>query len=293
MTREPTFLFCVGAAKAGTSWLYRYLFTHPECYLRAIKELHYFDTIERRALRAHHQRESARLLRAEARRAEGDDSHATRRLIRDLTDWVAVLARGHRHLPSYRGYLTQGLGDRRLVADVTPGYALLSVQTLQDMARMAADVRFLYLLRDPVARMWSQARMIGAREARDDGEFAARSLAAMDRMLSGVEQGQPDREDYRGTITRLKAAVAPDRLLILLQDEMHSIPGLARLCRFLGIAPHPADAKTRENEGLPLPLPEDLHHRARRALRPQYDFVATLFPALPDSWRQNMTEVHP
>jgi len=38
--------FCVGAAKAGTSWLHRQVSDHPECHFRAINELHYFDAIE-------------------------------------------------------------------------------------------------------------------------------------------------------------------------------------------------------------------------------------------------------
>ena len=37
-------LFCIGAQKAGTSWLYTLLATHPECHL-PVKEVHYFDTV--------------------------------------------------------------------------------------------------------------------------------------------------------------------------------------------------------------------------------------------------------
>ena len=39
-------LFCIGAAKAGTSWLHTQLSAHPECHFRAIKELHYFDALD-------------------------------------------------------------------------------------------------------------------------------------------------------------------------------------------------------------------------------------------------------
>ena len=40
----PVLMFGVGAAKSGTSWLYQYLAAHPDCHLRSIKELHFFDT---------------------------------------------------------------------------------------------------------------------------------------------------------------------------------------------------------------------------------------------------------
>ena len=154
------------------------------------------------------------------------------------------------------------------------------------------DVRFLYLLRDPVSRLWSQARMLGQRRAADPSDFPAQSVAAMTDMLDGIEGGKADREDYAGAIARLREAVAPEKLLILLQDELMTIPGIARLCRFLGIVDHPADLAHREHEGLPLDLPATLRARAQAALRPQYEYVARLMPELPASWRKNMTEVH-
>ena len=39
-------LYCVGATKAGTSWLYRALHDHPGCAVRAVKEMHYWDTFD-------------------------------------------------------------------------------------------------------------------------------------------------------------------------------------------------------------------------------------------------------
>jgi hypothetical protein len=42
----PDFL-CVGAQKAGTSWLYHQLTLHPDFWMPPIKELHYFDTLSR------------------------------------------------------------------------------------------------------------------------------------------------------------------------------------------------------------------------------------------------------
>lgn len=49
MAQSPTLLFCVGATKAGTSWLYSYFAGHPAFYLRSVKELHYFYAHETEA----------------------------------------------------------------------------------------------------------------------------------------------------------------------------------------------------------------------------------------------------
>ena len=293
MSAEPTFLFCVGATKAGTSWLYRFLSRHPECHLRSIKELHYFDMLESGNYQRHRDRELARLASLQAEQASGQPMGPFReRMLRDTQEWVSVIGRDGEDIDGYRAYLAAGRGARKLVGDVTPAYALLPAERLGSMARMAADVRFVYLLRDPVSRLWSQARMVAFRKARSLADFPARAMQVMGEMIEAVGQGRTDREDYIGAITRLRAAVDPSRLFVQLQDEMMTVPGLAELCAFLGIATAPADFDKRVHEGTPLSLAEGLRARAQGALRPQYDFVAGLFPELPDSWRRNMIGVH-
>jgi hypothetical protein len=42
----PDFL-CVGAQKAGTSWLYHQLTLHPDFWMPPIKEPYYFETLSR------------------------------------------------------------------------------------------------------------------------------------------------------------------------------------------------------------------------------------------------------
>ncbi|RME99376.1 MAG: hypothetical protein D6773_13045, partial [Alphaproteobacteria bacterium] len=37
------FFLCVGAQKAGTTWLARMLANHPEIFFTPVKEIHYFD----------------------------------------------------------------------------------------------------------------------------------------------------------------------------------------------------------------------------------------------------------
>ena len=49
---DPTLLICVGATKAGTSWMYRYLHDHEAYYARSVKECHYFSTFNPKKLSA-------------------------------------------------------------------------------------------------------------------------------------------------------------------------------------------------------------------------------------------------
>ena len=57
---------CVGAAKAGTSWLHTQLQAHPECHFRSIKELHYFDALDGKGLALEREKHLAEQARVEA-----------------------------------------------------------------------------------------------------------------------------------------------------------------------------------------------------------------------------------
>lgn len=286
MADRPTLLFCVGAAKAGTSWLFRHLAQHPDCWLRSIKELHYFDMLERRTEARARRMLTERIatLRAETRPRAAVE-------LRDAEDWMRVISRSVADFDAYAAYLRQGNDGRPLVADITPAYALLPEARLAAMAALQDDTRFLYLLRDPVSRLWSQARMLARRRvAKGAADMQRAAHRIMERLIDRIDDGEKDREDYAGAIGRLRAVVPAARLMIQLTDDLLSVRGLALLHRFLGIREVPGNFDRNVHEGAPLVLTGILKRRAQAALRPQYDFVAGLFPELPESWRKNMSE---
>lgn len=284
MSDVPTLLFCVGAAKAGTSWLHRQLRAHPDCHLRTIKELHYFDTLESggfdRQIEIHRQR-----VLAVADAAVRPEVAARRR--RDAAEWLGVLQKRQHDPEAYLGYLMHGLRGRRLVADMTPAYGLLPVDRLRQMVEVVPDTRFLFILRDPLARLWSHVRMLASRRAaaRPSADMSVLTRAALSRVLKGDDPEAASRGDYAQSVVRLREAVPERRLLVLFQEEMMSEPGFARLCRFSGIEPRgDAQFDARVNEGSWLDLPDPLRARALAYLAPQYDFVAREFGPLPAGW---------
>lgn len=289
MIGQPTYMMGVGATKAGTTWLHRYLAGHPDCHLRAVKELHYFDALDfgqiDRQLKVHHAK-VAKLAR-EAAVSVGAKATRAARALQDVRDWLTVLERGTEDEAAYRAYLEAGLGRRRLVADITPAYAELSADRLRRIAALG-DVRFVYLLRDPVARLWSHVRMIAERSRAGAEDFVAEVGRVLDRVLSGAPSEAAKRSDYAAALARLNAAVDPARLLVMFHERMLTTPGIASLCAFLGIGAHPADFSRRVLEGRQLEMTADQAARMRAFLAPQYEFAATAFPDLPEAWRAQM-----
>jgi hypothetical protein len=271
----PTILFGVGATKAGTSWLWDWLRGHPQAHVRGIKELHWFDAVEAGRLDA-----AARDLRRQIADAEGRGAAPAR--LADLRTWLAVVERGDQ--AGYLDYLTAGAGTARLVADVTPAYALLPEGTLRQMGALTPDVRFLYILRDPVDRLWSHVRMIARRRTRDGDVTPDRCRRILMRTLRGEEPEIAVRSDYAGALARLTAAVAPARLMLQVFEEMFAQGPMDRIAAFLGLAPHPAQVAVRVHAGVDMVMPEAARARARDWLAPQYDHAARVLGRMPAAW---------
>jgi len=295
----PTVLVCVGATKAGTSWLYRYLHDHPDCHLRSIKELHLFDSLDFDDC-AHQYAVLERLRgdlarRRDAAEAAGEDWRRAN-LTRQIEDAEAAEAmlRAGEAAPEAAGkawlaYLLAGAEGRRLVADITPAYGLLAQERLARIAALAPEVRFVFLMRDPLERLWSHVRMHARRNCPPHNTVPRKSRNIMRRILMrGQERHITARGDYAGTVSRLRAAVPPERLHIGFTEEVLTEAGLRALCDFLGIPYRPADTGQRVHRGVALDMDDETREMAARYLAPQYDFVAKTFGRLPAGWQANM-----
>ena len=282
---QATLLFGIGAAKAGTTWLYRYLATHPGVRLPAVKELHYFDTCETGKF----DRQLARMQKEKARRTgrlpTGDVrlDKRLRREIRAYDRWLDVIA-----APSdaaYVSFLTADAGNARVVGDITPAYATVSEATLTRMAALAPVTRFIYLMRDPLDRLWSNIRMAAARRS---GALAATAAALLDKVVSGQDQTITARSDYATTLARVDAALDPRTLFLGFYETLFQPDTVAGICAFLGLSNHPARAQARVHAGETLEMTEEQRARALAWLAPQYDAVRQRMDTLPQRWTDNM-----
>lgn len=218
--RLPDFL-CIGAQRAGTTWLHQALAALPGVWLPPMKELHYFDHAEAPehwdAFRA---RQAVDLLLR----------------LRDPAQQALALDHGFGGPPTDGWYSRRfdGAPPGALLGEVTPAYATLDDAGIARVLALLPDVRVLLLLRDPVQRSLS-----GALHAL---RHAGQAITA-EAVAAAVEA--PDnraRSDYRGIIERWSAALPPGRLGLFFHDDLLAAPAqtLARIAGFLGLPP-PAD----------------------------------------------------
>jgi hypothetical protein len=141
MSRLPNF-FIVGAPKAGTTSLYNYLDQHPQIYMSAIKEPHFF---------------------AAEIRQENFGLELRRRIARDARGLREFLA-GPRREKRFGGIVTDWEDYLRLFANANHEAALgeasvcylWSPTAPERIAGRIPDARILVMLRDPVERAFSQ-----------------------------------------------------------------------------------------------------------------------------------------
>ncbi|KMW57846.1 hypothetical protein AIOL_002814 [Candidatus Rhodobacter oscarellae] len=286
----PTLMFCTGATKAGTSWLHRYISNHPECHMRGIKELHYFDALEfqdwKTWIKMVAGRRDTALREAERAKSEAQLINK-RRVAHDAQAWLDVLERRAQDDDAYMAYLTEGLSEQRLVGDFTPAYGLLPQRGLRHMAKLVPDVRFVYLLRDPVQRLWSHARMIAGRRAETPDEIPGRAVNIVKRTLRGKEEEIEKRSDYIRPLKRLRAAVDESQIHIAYYEELFNRDAIAELSKFLGISHAWADFDKRILESPKAEMEPGQWEAVREFLAPQYDGVREMLGRVPDLWDKN------
>ena len=289
--RAGRMLFCIGAQKAGTTWLYDFLCGHPECHFAPNKELHYFDVMAGRGKKIFEMRVG--LLRDMAARLAprtGSHNDFALRQMQSLSALLAIYTGGgppeatNRHAP-YLSYLLDDYQGQPAVCDITPGYAILDRVHFADMASIG-DARFIFIMRDPVDRMWSQVRMAVDSMQLPEAEYAP---ACIDRARHLIDSGQlarVTRARYDRTMQELDAAVAPDRVRYLFYETLFRQDTVDSICAFAGIAPREAAASARVNAGREMPIPPEIDAAFTAILAPQYDAARARFgAAVPASWR--------
>src|SRR5690606_12763205 len=146
-------------------------------------------------------------------------------------------------------------------------YARLSRGDFADIARIHANTRFIFIMRDPVDRLWSGIRHEFKVYGRDDQKAM---LAEFAKALEEPDSRHFQRSDYRRTMQELEAAVPIERILYLFYESLFSAQNGQRVADFLGIPSIEWQGAHKVHVGVPagIGLPEDLLRRACGAFAP-------------------------
>jgi hypothetical protein len=238
----PDFLV-IGAQKAGTTWLDRNLRTHPQIWLPPEKEIHFFDlprplpfaALLLAPVRAARHWAKARLERDWAKVKAGEQSLG-------WYLWYYFLPRTHRW---YRSLFTPSPGQ--ICGESTPRYATLPEAEIKRIHRKMPDLKIIYLLRDPIDRMWSDLAMFqgprfGGGGLRNSDKKTVRSFLS--------DRANLAHSMYSTNLNRWRKFYPGERIYIGYTEEIQNAPQdlLQNLYSFLGADPNEPAAYARANE---------------------------------------------
>ncbi|QHQ34605.1 sulfotransferase [Algicella marina] len=288
---DATYVFGLGAQKSGSTWLFDYLAGHPDCYVPVRKELHYFSNpyhvdlgkLESRYLNRLARRGKAFLeAKPKAKAARGQQ------MLDDVL-WRAMFPVGHDGHASYLRYLSSGYEGQRCICDITPAYAVVERDMMAEMHRIVPRSRFVFFMRDPVGRLWSQARMNGFRRKGVSEDKKAKASARFFRQaLEAFDINKESRDNYIRTLGSLEAVVPKENRFVCFFESFFAQKDESALAAFLGITPQPAAFEKQVNSGRgSAPIPEELAVEGARVLAPVYEGIFERFgDAVPDKWRK-------
>lgn len=282
-------VFCIGAQKAGTTWLYHALSQSAEVHFSPNKGLHYFDVMSGKAQQVLDLRVNAASILAQRLVAKpGRHNLATLQQLRDMSALLTIYTGEPGIHDAYLSYLLDDYRGQKRVCDITPAYAVLNADTFREMGQIGRS-QFLFILRDPVDRLWSQIRMAVSVAGTPDPDFQAACEARLQLLLSSNRLPKIERADFQRTMTQLEQAIPRRRIMYLFYETLFRQETVLSLCTFLGIAPLEIQAKQRSNKGKGAHLPAHLRQAARIALAPQYMYINERFGSdLPEEWHMNL-----
>jgi Sulfotransferase family len=274
--RYPDFL-CVGAQKAGTSWLDRNLRRHPALWLPPMKELQYFNHIHmpsNRKWTTRQRRERGTQMLRNYTEKRSPEEWDLRRIAR-----LADISAGPVSDDWY-GRIFSLAEPKQLCGEVTPDYCTLPDEGIRHVLRLSPEVRIMLSLRDPIERSWSHIRMIA--EARGMSE-----AAEMETMAANIDQVR--RADYPAMIANWRRFIPQDRLHILFMDDIASDPTsvLKSVCGFLGVKFREkkfAKSTNAIHVGKPREIPPRVLALLKTRLRPIYDRLGEIYPEIAARW---------
>ena len=270
---RKTFVLGVGAQKAGTTWLHGYLSNSRHCARGYRKEYHVFDYKDLPS--AYWRKRTYALAQDELehlRLSEPSDGAPLHR---------ASMIADHRFYFDYFAGLLWSKPHARFTADVTPEYALLSTERLAEIRDSFAARRVrtvvIFLMRDPVDRIWSQIRM---QEARRPGRHPERADKMIERLFTRplIEKWS----HYEQTIRNVDAVFGPDDVHYGFFEELFTNDQqLREICRVIGIPFREPNFERHANVSAARAveaLPDEIVATVAKHLHETYATVAARFP---------------
>lgn len=281
-------VICIGAQKAATSFLFDQLKSDFRIVTPPRKEVHFWDSqagaadasIWLKRSRAQHRRMTWKMplkVLVSPKKAMADLTNA-RQMVR-------IRTQGDDAYRAYFEALLPHTPDQVLAFEATPSYALLDVSTLRQMAAFHPNTILVFMVRDPVERIWSNISY-GMRHDIKSGLVTQSDVVRnFEDALGNPRDVARKHSDYPAVLERLEQAELGSRTHVLFMETLHTATERAVLSEILGFEPTLDFNRTVNKNAAKLDLPSGLREQAMEVLEPVYKEMRERYPdRIPSSW---------
>lgn len=283
MKKIENLLLCVGAQKAGTTWLYSQLDSHPDVKFTFNKEIQYFSTLYngsnllaqrrlhylKKLLEKNPDRFVKYIIDESASVGKGDD--AVRTLLSGVDDtW----------------YVKQFLNsDKKYYADFSPEYAIIGVAGYEHAKRISKNQKIIFIMREPVARSLSALRYHIQMHSIDHQNISHDDWDALSDREFIYKLGT-----YDNTIKNLRKCFDKTNLhFIFFEDMMASKEDtLKKLNEFLEVENYIPNTEIQEHKvnetSVKIDVPKFVVDKFVDRTRDAKKYVLKNFNSVPDAW---------
>lgn len=187
----------------------------------------------------------------------------------------------------YRNFFATYCAPDSVFGDVTPSYCTLTEAEFKRIKLLFPKVRFVFLIRNPADRLWSELNMQAQRLPGYDLQAElARQLAADRLNIKG---------NYHRTFEAAVSAIGRENIFVAFHENLFGEQQktvLAQLCQFLQIREHGGDReRLRDNRRT--------YHAMTRVERDAiikkymgiYHWAEETFGQVPEIWKEDLTRI--
>lgn len=213
----PDFI-CIGAPKAGTTWLFDNLKRHPEIWLPPHKSFQFFS---------------------------GLAYEVRRKKLKRLGLWKALFGSGIKYFFWNLNYFFSRRIDvhwyrsmynivrGKIAGEISPSYTILTHSQIKNIIDINPDIKIIFLMRNPIERLWSHAMLNLVKNQK----FNPQEITD-DKYISHFQiDGQQSRTDYIGILEKWENIIPQDNFFVGFFDDISLKPDslLKEICDFLDV----------------------------------------------------------
>ncbi len=271
----PDFL-CIGAQKAGTSWLYSVLEENPSVFLGPCKEIHFFDEMFVDKVKNWAKSSRQSLLRQGLFYQFKNADNPQKLDMKYISYYSRLFLSEKKDIEWYKDYFSYPSSEIKAKGEITPEYSMLPVEGINYILnKINKNIKIIYIIRDPVTRAKSQLRMNLSRANIRGRELTYQLL--IEKMEEVINEM---RADYKTYVQRWDSNIQNDNLLYL-PYQLIKKPWvfIKTVEQFLNIPHYPNYTKlsTVIHKTEKIRLPNDTDDYFSEKFREQYQFLQQRF----------------